>query len=454
MYTAAAVTVFFAVSLNVARSAPTVRILSALPSPQAVGTVVGLTAIPKEEGDPLTVLDKLRFRYSVSVEGGRFHVIRDFSRNPSFAWRPELYEHDADIRVAVENTETEQTGEADLQFQVVSRVRGEQPIVTPTAHPLVALFSSAPCPEGSQFRVAYKREGDAADSRTGSEPCRGSRTSNIYVAGMRADSLYAMRPEVVTGQQVRRGPSVPFHTGIIDGRLGPLKVTNPGQQKTISRESLLIFSMEEPITRPIATDLDGNVVWYLPEAECSLTRMLSGGRFLVLRAGGNDENSQLQLLSEVDLAGNILRETNITRVAEQFKAHGIESVCRPNGQQCIPGFHHDAIRLPNGHTLAIASLERMFPGGSQGSKEPTDVLGVLLVDLDADLQLQWHWNAFDHLDVKRAALGDEKCKAPLEEVVALRFFSLPRRTIGCTVTPLLTAGLTVTSCSRFRSRTG
>jgi arylsulfate sulfotransferase len=38
------------------------------------------------------------------------------------------------------------------------------------------------------------------------------------------------------------------------------------------------------------------------------------------------------------------------------------------------------------------------------------VLGVLLVDLDADLQLQWYWNAFDHLDVTRAALGDEKCK--------------------------------------------
>lgn len=151
----------------------------------------------------------------------------------------------------VENTETEQTGEADLPFQVVSRVRGEQPIVTPTAHPLVALFSSAACPEGSQFRVAYKREGDAEDSRTGLEPCKGSRSRNICVAGMRADSLYAMRPEVVTGQQVRPGPTVPFHTGIIDGRLGPFKVTDPGQQKTISREALLIFSMEEPITRPI-----------------------------------------------------------------------------------------------------------------------------------------------------------------------------------------------------------
>src|SRR4051794_8712804 len=124
MHTAAAAGILFAVSLNVARSAPTVRILSALPSPQPVGTVVGLTAIPKEEGDPLKVFDKLRFRYSVSVDGGDFHIIRDFSRNPSFAWRPELYEHQAHIKVVVENTETEQTGEANLPFQVVSRVWG------------------------------------------------------------------------------------------------------------------------------------------------------------------------------------------------------------------------------------------------------------------------------------------------------------------------------------------
>src|SRR4051812_21866196 len=58
--------------------------------------------------------------------------------------------------------------------------------------------------------------------------------------------------------------TVPFHTGIIDGSFGPLKVTDPGRQKTISREPLLIFSMEEPMTRPIATDLDGNVLLSRP----------------------------------------------------------------------------------------------------------------------------------------------------------------------------------------------
>ena len=36
---------------------------------------------------------------------------------------------------------------------------------------------------------------------------------------------------------------------------------------------------------------------------------------------------------------------------------------------------HDAIRLSNGHTLVIASAERMYPAGTQGSTGPVDVLG-------------------------------------------------------------------------------
>ena len=133
--------------LAVAWSAPTVRLLPALPSPQPVGTVIGLTAVPKEDGDPLKVMQQLAFRYSVSVDGSPFRVIRDFSRNPGLAWRPELYEHEARVRVTVRNTETKQTGEVELPYRVVSRVKGQQPVATPTANPLVALFSSPACPE-------------------------------------------------------------------------------------------------------------------------------------------------------------------------------------------------------------------------------------------------------------------------------------------------------------------
>ncbi len=402
------------VCLGVAWCTPTVRLLPALSSPQPVGTVIGLTAIPKEEGDPIKVWEKLTFRYSVSVDGGPFHVVRDFVRNPTFAWRPELYEQEARVKVTVKNIDTKQTGEADLAFRIISRVKGHAPFATPTANPLVALFSSAACPEGSQFRVAFQRQGDAEPSHTGLEPCRGSRSSNMYVAGMRPESRYDLHAEIVTAGQVKSGEAVSFQTGIVDGKIAPFSVATPGDAKPASSEPFLVYSIEDPNQRAIATDLKGNLVWYLPLQDVSLTRMLAGGRFLVLGGGVNEENSRMQVLSEVDLVGNTLRKTTMARVAEQLEAKGLPSVCKPNGQQCVCGFHHDAIRLPNGHTIAIAGLERMLPAGGQGSKDPIDVVGVLIVDLDADLQLSWFWNSFDHLDVKRAALDeDEKCRGPV-----------------------------------------
>jgi hypothetical protein len=89
---------------------------------------------------------------------------------------------------------------------------------------------------------------------------------------------------------------------------------------------------------------------------------------------------------------------------------GIKSICKRNGGVCIAGFHHDAIRLKNGHTIAIGSLERMIPEGAQGSDDPVDIMGTLLIDLDEEFQVTWVWSAFDHLDISRKALGDEKCR--------------------------------------------
>jgi len=398
-------------SLSTAWSKHSVQIRTNLASPQPVGTVIGITAVPKEDGDPMKVLNKLRYRFAVSVDGAAFHIVEDFGPRPTFAWRPELYEHDARVKVTILNIESKETGDAELPFRVVARTAGT-PLATPTANPLVALFSFPACPAGSRFRVAFQRQGDTEVRRTGLEPCRAPRSSNMYVAGMRADSLYTLHSQVLTGERVESGPAVPFRTGITDGNFASLRVALREGNANAS-EPFLLYSIELPRIRPMATDTDGNLVWYLPEFDQSLTRMVPGGRFLIYAGGVNEENSRMQVLREVDLVGNVLRETNIARIADQVESYGIQSVCKPNGVQCIPGFHHDAIRLPNGHTVAIASLERMFPKGGQGSNDPINIIGTLLVDLDEDFQVRWIWNSFEHLDLKRAALGEEKCNGPV-----------------------------------------
>jgi arylsulfate sulfotransferase len=384
----------------------TVQLLPSLASPQPVGTIISL--VPRLEN---TSHAKYVAQYSVSVDGGPFRMVRDFSQDLPFAWSPDLYDHEARIRVRVRENDTKEIAEAQLPFRIVSRIKGSQPLVTATPNPQVALFSAPPCQQGKQFRVEFRKQESSVSSRTSLEPCRSGRSGNVYVAGMRADTDYQLRLETVSGQNVEAGAWIPFHSGLVNGRFPPVSIPTPRAGGAGSTEQLLVRSIAAEPWHNQATDLEGNVVWSMtPPA--FLTRILRGGRFLVLADAANSQNDmkRWQALREIDLLGNTVRETNISRVAEQLESRGIVSRCKKDGQQCVPGFHHEAIRLPNGHTLVLAGLERMFPDGAQGSKDPVDVLGDLVVDLDADFQVAWVWNSFDHLDVSRVSLGDEKCQ--------------------------------------------
>ena len=377
-------------------------------SPLPVGTVIGF--IPRIENAEKGMHV---FRYSVSVNGGPFRIVRDFSQELPFAWAPDLYEQEATVRVTVRNNESKATAEDQAKFRMVSRVKGNSAVVTPTAHPLVALFSAPPCPEGTQFRVAFQAEGEEPVSRTPLQACRSNLSNNLYVAGMRADTGYRMRAELVNGGNAKQGAWLPFHTGILDGTLSPVAITVPRPAGTPVSEPIMIYG---PVSlgggrSAFATDLSGRVVWYLPTKE-SLTRVIPGGRFLLLGEGMNSANDtrQEQLLLERDLAGNVIRETNASRLGEQLDRFGIHSDCRAGGKECLSGVHHEAIRLPNGHTLVIAGLERMMPAGTQGAKEAVDVLGDVVIDLDEEFQVANVWNEFDHLDLKRVSVFAAKCK--------------------------------------------
>ena len=311
------------------------------------------------------------YRYSVGMDGGPFRIIRDFSQQREFVWSPALREHEAKVRVTVRNNESKDTAEAEVPFRIVSRVKGSAAVVTPTAHPLIALFSAPPCPDGSNFRVAFHRAGEEVSNYTPLERCRASQSNNVYVAGMRADSDYRLRAEVVSGQAVSAGAWMPLHTGLLSGGLPPVTIVVPHAAGTPAAEPILISAATSVggNSRPFATDLEGNVVWYLPAPDF-LTRVLPGGHFLVHSDGMNSATDirRWQVLRELDLAGNVVRETNVSRVAEQLESRGIHSDCRSGGKECVCGFHHEAIRLPNGHTFVIAGIERIFLPASRAPK--------------------------------------------------------------------------------------
>ncbi len=102
-------------------------------------------------------------------------------------------------------------------------------------------------------------------------------------------------------------------------------------------------------------------------------------------------------LREVDLAGNVVRETNKLPINTQLAALGQDTVA------CLS---HEGLRLPNGHTVTIGSVEKILTN-IQGPG-PVDVMGDMVIDLDENFQVAWTWNAFDYLNTSRMAVLGEK----------------------------------------------
>jgi hypothetical protein len=105
-----------------------------------------------------------------------------------------------------------------------------------------------------------------------------------------------------------------------------------------------------------------------------------------------------QFFREFDLAGIAHAETNAGRVNEQLAVMGVHA---------INAFHHEAVMLPDGKYLVLADSDRILTD-VQGSGD-VDVIGDTILVLDANLQVVWAWDAFDHLDPTRAALLGETC---------------------------------------------
>lgn len=401
-----------------ALAAPQVQLSSSLPSPQATATAVGLVAAGSDADPGL-----LTYRYSIAYRGV-FRVVRDYSQDNTFNWAGTVSDGLYLVQVTVRNNATQQTAKKNLLFQFSPRVGGSQPAVSTTANPLVALFSAPACASGSRIRVRFSAV-TATPVATDWRACDPASTSNIYVAGMRQQTRYSMAAQVRSPSGViTTGPSLSFLSGSGPANLPVIAQTVPPDAHTSGADDVLLadsLSIGASVGYPVATDLFGRPIWYYAafndptQAGALLVRVLPGGTMLTIANGKNavDATTSLQILREIDVAGNTLRETNAARVREQLGAMGLVSNCAAGGTVCAATtFHHDAIRLSNGHTLVIGSEERIFPAGTQGSPTQVDVLGDVVIDLDQDFQVSWYWDSFAHLDVNRAAILHETCANP------------------------------------------
>ena len=143
-----------------------------------------------------------------------------------------------------------------------------------------------------------------------------------------------------------------------------------------------------------AVDSTGQVIWYSRVDAPYATRPVPGGTFLQLYGFTSDlGNSGFR---EIDLAGNLVKETNVECLNSQLALIG---------NQPVTAVHHEARRLANGNYLVLAMSERMST--AQGAL--ADIVGDTILVLNSDLQVLWAWDSFDHLDISRKAILNETC---------------------------------------------
>jgi hypothetical protein len=366
-----------------------------LPSPQLLGTTMHWQIID-------TPPDSVDYRLMVlrTGAGETSHVMYDFTRrSTTFEWTP--MQEGTYVITAMVRDDTGGTTVLNKPFAVVPRAT-TAPTVTTTRNPLVALYSAPACPAGRTLEVSFASSGDTGPQRTNRKTCDGNLTMNFLIAGMRGETTYSMRNVLrnAQGAVIRQGPAIQFTTGAPPPGLPTVRVvTPPGPNTSLAEDVLLASPNYDAEGTIMATDLEGNLIWYYTgpdERNIQFHRIDSGGNILLIAPALFAEDDST--LREVDLAGYVVRETNARRVSE---------VLQSMGKPKVTVFHHDTRRLANGHRIVLAYTERIVV--DQQGPGPIDVIGDVIIDLDAELQPVWATSLFDLLDITRVALLGEIC---------------------------------------------
>ena len=253
-----------------------------------------------------------------------FQLVRDFSPEATLEWAAIQHEGLYEIEATVQDTNTGATGVTTAWYEVTSRV-ADAPVITPTQNPLVFLYSAPPCAPPSRMRVEFE-SADGFIQRTPYEDCQAGLSMNFYLAGMRANTTYRVHHVVfarrlarskIAGSVLTEGPTLTVTTGGVPIGL-PVSTILQAPPAPSGDNVVLYSNLFGP---PFATDQQGNVIWYYPAGFTLLTRPESDGRFLAV-VSTQPTAGFGQILREIDVAGNTLRETNAARVNEQLAAMG------------------------------------------------------------------------------------------------------------------------------------
>ncbi len=407
-----------------------------VPSPQPLGTPVTWT-VTATDSNP----NSLTFQFNIAQASQPFTMVSDFNVGKlsgrtwtaqPFVWATIAGEGAYTVQVIAKDFITGESATRTTAFTLTSLAPAHAAINSgPNA--LMALFSAPSCATGSSMRVAFFT-GANSPTYTNWAPCNPPLSMNFYVAGMLPSTSYAMYSQIQTGANIVNGSTLAFTTGAIPGNLGrahqvpKFTVNVPVGAQSDTADSIMLWGFTGSVM-PVATDLNGNIMWYYSGGAAALvTRPLPGGTILTLQNGTswNSTDTTLQLIREIDLAGNIVHETNAGIVAQQLVAMGATdggsclnvSSPAPVGTACLNDFDHEAIRYTvggNAYTAVMAHIEKVYPPGTQGTNPngpPVDILTEMVIVLDSQWQVVWYFDPLQQMDISRAAVLGETCANP------------------------------------------
>lgn len=283
--------------------------------------------------------------------------------------------------------------------------------VTATNSPQVALYTFT-APAGTTSFVQFSTDTSyGLKTATQSAPTSGG-TLSFFVAGMLANTEYHLRAVAQTADFAPVNDlDHAFTTQAIPANQVPsVTVTTTYGMTPQPGIEMLDLLPGNPISPLAAFDLSGKLLWSYP-AQGTMSDTIQGvhllpnGHFLISITPGSTAPlnpgslapGTIDVLREIDLAGNTIREETLDALNAALPGAGVNFT--------VGAFHHDAIALPNGHWIALGSVLEPCVGLPQCSDTP-NILGDVLIDLapqsDGTFLPVWTWSAFDHLDITRA----------------------------------------------------
>ena len=268
--------------------------------------------------------------------------------------------------------------------------------VVATQNPLVASYSvivPAATSVQAQFGVdtSYGLSTSAVQTATGG-------VVTILVAGMQASTIYHLQAvaNLFNGSQLLDTDHT-FATGSIPSNQLP-NITAQTFGTGTPSDGIELFSLSSSSTSnllsTVATDLEGNVIWYYDLESTAYPfpiKPLPNGHMLVTAfpyAFGVGPNE----VREIDLAGNVINRVTVSEVSSALRFP-------------IATLHHDVAVLPNGHWILLANYPQVI-NNVAGIPPGTSVFGDALIDWDVQQhKAVWFWSAFDHLSLTHAPYG-------------------------------------------------